>query len=100
MNFVRWLRSVSIGFLSFLNLVVVGLSWVLEFVVFERGDQYRYPPGILLIGVGLVCLLPYYVVKREDSGHGIAYMFAYAFLIIFAALDIQGLLQWLASRGH
>ena len=71
----------------------------MEFLVLEGGDRSRYPPGVLLVGVALISFLPYYVVKREDSGHSIAYAFSYAFLIIFLLLDFESLMKWIGSGG-
>lgn len=90
MRIFRWLRSVPIGVLSLLNFVVMGTGWLLDYVVLDpmypRTD--RYPPSVLLLGLVMMSFLPYYVVTREDSGHGLMYVISYFFLIVFIWIDL------------
>lgn len=100
MSLIRWLRNVPIGILTAINVVLLGTSWlqVVSGMAPTTPDGQRYSPPVALIGFGILAALPYLIVKKEDSGHGFAYSFAYGVLVIFLWLDLDAFARWMFSQ--
>jgi hypothetical protein len=98
MSVIHRLRNVPIGALTGVNAVVMLSGWFLSLKGIAPTDPatQRYSPEVQLVGLGIGLLLPYLIVKKEDSGHGFAYCFAYAVLVVFLWIDLDALVRWLA----
>lgn len=74
-------------------------AWFLEanrVAPFNSGSQ-RFPPALSLFGLIVGAALPYLIVKKEDSGHGFAYFFAYIMLLVFLWIDVDTITRWLLT---
>jgi hypothetical protein len=97
---IHWLRNVPIGLLTGINAFLMVSAWYLSLKGIAPTDSgtLRYSPEVQLIGIGLLSLLPYLVVKKEDSGHGFAYCVAYGVLTIFLLINLDAIARWLLAH--